>query len=140
MAKRIDMTGKVFGHLTVVGLTEKVKGVRARHWIVECTACGGGKQFAGTTLRAGQVTSCGCKPRLNLGGFNLAKKMKATGQKLCKSLPDNRLISSEVRFFLEPSGKVVRKDAAEAVIAAGEVAPAMDGLFAGTDQTWTAAA
>lgn len=135
---RVDITGKVYGHLTVVGLTEKVKGQRARKWIVTCAACKGEGQFTGAILRAGMVTSCGCRPRLNLRGFKLVKRMKSSGQRLCKSHPAGVSANPEIRFFLEPSGKVVRKDAAESAIAAYELAPLADGLFTDTSQTWVA--
>lgn len=138
MPKRVDITGKIYGHLTVQGLTEKVKGIRARQWVVNCAACQGSANFAGTTLRAGMVTSCGCKERLNLRGFNLVKRMKSSGQRLCKSLPASVSANPEVRFFLEPSGRVVNKLAAESAIAAHELAPCGDGLFADQSQTWVA--
>lgn len=135
---RIDMTGKVYGHLTVLRLTEKIKGPRARQWIVACAACGGEGKFKGQTLRDGRVTSCGCRKRLNLSGFKLVQRMKSSGQRLCKSHPDSVSANPEIRFFLEPSGKVVRKDAAESAIAAYELAPLADGLFTDTSQTWVA--
>lgn len=138
MPKRVDITGKVYGHLTVSGLTEKVKGVRSRQWQVSCASCGGTGAYPGTILRAGMVTSCGCKPRLNLRGFNLVKRMKNSGQRLCKSLPASASANPEVRFFLEPSGKTVHKLAAESAIAAHELAPLGDGLFADQSQTWVA--
>lgn len=139
MPKRIDITGKVYGHLTVRGLTEKVKGVRARAWIVDCAACNGEGKFDGTTLRAGMVTSCGCRSRLNLRGFNLVKRMSTSGQRLCKSLPASVSANPEIRFFLEPSGRTVHKLAAESAIEALEVKPLGDGLFTETSQTWVAA-
>jgi hypothetical protein len=66
--------------------------------------------------------------------------MKASGQRLCKSLPssDLEVANPEIRFFLEPSGKLVRKDAAESAIAAHELNPLGDGLFADQSQTWVA--
>lgn len=138
MKNRIDITGKTYGHLTVRCLEEKVKGVRARQWVVDCASCALSGRFAGATLRAGMVTSCGCKPRLNLRGFNLVKRMKSSGQRLCKSLPASASANPEVRFFLEPSGKTVHKLAAESAIAAHELAPFGDGLFADQSQTWVA--
>lgn len=140
MKNRVDITGKTYGHLSVRGLTEKIKGVRSRQWIVDCASCHGEGQFTGVMLRAGMVTSCGCKPRLNLRGFNLVKRMKSSGQRLCKSLSEGAAADNpQVRFFLEPSGKVVHSDAAESAIAAHELAPLGDGLFADQSQTWVPA-
>lgn len=138
MPKRVDITGKIYGHLTVVALTEKVKGVRSRQWEVSCAACGGTGKYPGATLRAGMVTSCGCRPRLNLRGFNLVKRMKSSGQRLCKSLPNGEAANPEIRFFLEPSGRTVHKLAAESAIAANELVSLMDGLFVDQSQTWVA--
>lgn len=139
MGKRVDITGKTYGHLTVHELTEKIKGERSRQWIVGCASCNGSAVFTGVTLRAGMVTSCGCRPRLNLRGFNLVKRMRTSGQRLCKSLPASASANPEVRFFLEPSGRTVNKTAAESAIAARELAPLGDGLFADQSQTWVAA-
>lgn len=139
MKNRVDITGKTYGHLTVQGLTEKIKGIRSRQWVVDCASCHGQGKFSGATLRAGMVTSCGCRPRLNLRGFNLVKRMRASGQRLCKSLPASASANPEVRFFLEPSGRTVHKLAAESAIAARELAPLGDGLFADQSQTWVAA-
>lgn len=139
MKNRIDITGKTYGHLVVIGLTDKIKGVRSRQWVVDCAACGGQGKYAGATLRAGMVTSCGCRPRLNLRGFNLVKRMRSSGQRLCKSLPASVSANPEIRFFLEPSGKTVHKLAAESAIAAHELSPLGDGLFADQSQTWVAA-
>lgn len=135
---RVDITGKVYGHLTVVSLTDKIKGQRVRKWVVSCAACHGRGEFTGATLRAGSVTSCGCRPRLNLRGFNLVKRMKNSGQRLCKSLPASASANPEVRFFLEPSGKTVHKLAAESAIAARELSPMGDGLFSDQSQAWIA--
>lgn len=136
MATRIEMIGKNYGHLTVCGLAEKVKGVRARLWVADCAACRGKGEFAGSMLRAGAVTSCGCLPALNVKGFKLVESMKKTGQRLCKSLPDNTLAADVTRFFLEPSGKLVRPDIAEAAISAQALVALSDGLFVGTTQTF----
>ncbi|SRR5260221_309949 len=138
MSNRIDITGRTYGHLTVRCLTEKVKGIRSRQWIVDCAACKLSTVFPGATLRAGMVTSCGCKPRLNLRGFNLVKRMRSSGQRLCKSLPASVSANPEVRFFLEPSGKTVHKLAAESAIAALELSPLGDGLLTDQSQTWIA--
>lgn len=138
MGKRIDISGKQYGHLKVRGLTDKVKGTRARKWIVDCAACGGSTELKGNVLRAGQVTSCGCRSRLNLSGFNLVARMKKSGQRLCKSQQSTEASSPDTRFFLEPSGKTIRRDAAESAIAAQELVGTGDGLFNDTPQTWVA--
>jgi hypothetical protein len=55
---RINLVGKVFGNLTVLGLSEKrLRNVPS--WECKCL-CGNLKISAGPDLRTGAVTSCGC--------------------------------------------------------------------------------
>jgi hypothetical protein len=55
---RIDLTGKIFGRLTVVSRSENNKH-RQPTWLCKC-ACGSEKVIAGSKLKYGQVKSCGC--------------------------------------------------------------------------------
>ncbi len=61
--KRIDLTGKVFGRLTVLayeGSWESGGSTKA-HWDCEC-ACGGTRIASTADLRSGKVTACrACK-------------------------------------------------------------------------------
>ena len=52
----LDLTGKKFGKLTVVGIAHRDCGV---HWHCTCD-CGGKKVVHGPSLKSGQVKSCGC--------------------------------------------------------------------------------
>lgn len=54
-----DLTGLVFGRLTVrgIGNPRVINGLVV--WDCECV-CGGGKTLAGTLLKRGRVLSCGC--------------------------------------------------------------------------------
>lgn len=57
-----DMTGQVFGNLTVIGRTgSKVgaNGAKYATWLCQC-ACGNQKEIIGVSLRDGNTTSCGC--------------------------------------------------------------------------------
>jgi hypothetical protein len=45
----------------------------------------------------------------------------------------------ETQYFYEPGGKAISPAAARRAIASGLLVPGGDGLFAGMDQTWTAA-
>jgi hypothetical protein len=54
----IDLTGKVFGDLTVVTRAESAKGGEAR-WLCQCS-CGGSTTATSSNLRRGQTVSCGC--------------------------------------------------------------------------------
>ncbi len=55
--KKIDLVGQKFGRLTVV----KEEGVKNKRpsWLCECE-CGNFTTVAGTHLRQGSITSCGC--------------------------------------------------------------------------------
>lgn len=54
----IDLTGKVFGKLTVVSQAPKLKPKIAR-WHCKCS-CGGSSTVDGRHLREGKIHSCGC--------------------------------------------------------------------------------
>lgn len=58
MPKIKDMTGQVFGRLTVIGRSElTVKGLA--HWVCRCE-CGEHKTVSGASLRRDMTKSCGC--------------------------------------------------------------------------------
>jgi len=57
MAKLIDLTGQMFGRLTVIGRGQN-KGVKPG-WICVCE-CRKIKSFRGSDLTLGKVLSCGC--------------------------------------------------------------------------------
>jgi hypothetical protein len=68
MSKRIDLTGQIFGRLTVIEYAEgKEKDAR---WICKCE-CGKVKIVRSSCLRYGQAKSCGCIEAEN-------KKQRAT--------------------------------------------------------------
>lgn len=57
MGKKIDMTGKVFGYLTVIEEADRMSGhIR---WKVKCK-CGSTFVVRGVDLRNGNTKSCGC--------------------------------------------------------------------------------
>ena len=58
MRKLIDLTGKVFGHLTVVSRADNDKWGGAR-WLCRCE-CANFTVVAGKDLRRGKTASCGC--------------------------------------------------------------------------------
>jgi len=63
MAKRIDITGKSYGDLTVIALSDKKINNGTKLWECLCK-CGKTTYVAGVSLRAGHYKSCGCK-RIN---------------------------------------------------------------------------
>jgi 5-methylcytosine-specific restriction endonuclease McrA len=70
---RKDLTGQVFGRLTVIGFSH-TNNKRLSYWKVTCS-CGAQKVVRGASLIAGEIRSCGClqkestiKQRLDLTG------------------------------------------------------------------------
>ena len=56
-----DLTGKIFGRLTVIQRVESNKGNHAQ-WSCKCR-CGGSAQVIGSNLSNGNTRSCGCLQR-----------------------------------------------------------------------------
>ena len=54
-----DLTGQVFGNLTVIGITDKRKNGYNVIWHCKCT-CGNEIDVKGSDLKRGHTTSCGC--------------------------------------------------------------------------------
>jgi hypothetical protein len=61
MSKLVDLTGRRFNRLTVLGLASYSKRGYAR-WVCRCD-CGVTKDFLGTNLKQGYSKSCGCLHR-----------------------------------------------------------------------------
>jgi len=59
--RRIDLTGRIFGNLTVTGLAEKPEDIKTggAFWTCKCR-CGNEKVIDGNSLRRGHSKSCGC--------------------------------------------------------------------------------
>jgi hypothetical protein len=63
--KVIDLTGKKFGRLTVIGRSPERSGGKVC-WDCICE-CGGEKRVKGCSLKSGNTTSCGCRRTENVG-------------------------------------------------------------------------
>lgn len=59
MPKTIDLSGQVFGRLTVLNRSEKKDGEREAYWDCLCE-CGKKIRTRGSLLRKGKTKSCGC--------------------------------------------------------------------------------
>lgn len=63
MTKRLDLTGKKFGRLTVLGIDEeKTKEKGKAYWFCKCD-CGNVVTVKGQSLTIGDTKSCGCYNR-----------------------------------------------------------------------------
>lgn len=82
MAK-IQMEGKTFGRLTVVGF-DKILPNRHSNWECLC-ACGNTAFAAGNELRRGKVVSCGCYHREISTKHGMARKGSAVEEATYKS-------------------------------------------------------
>lgn len=80
MTRIIDLTGKRFGRLTVLGIDEKNEK-KWIQWLCKCD-CGNIKSIHGQSLRRGLTKSCGC---YNLEALSKNKsKHKMTNSRLYK--------------------------------------------------------
>ena len=62
MSPREDLTGKIFGNWKVIDFNQEITSIRKRtYWNVECQCeKHTRKALAGTDLKRGRSTSCGC--------------------------------------------------------------------------------
>lgn len=70
----IDMTGKKFGKLTVIGQDSNWNG-KGVHWLVKCE-CGNTKSFTGYYLRTWKPKSCGCESQKKYNRNELIELLK----------------------------------------------------------------
>lgn len=56
----IDLTGKKFGKLTVIGRSPRIDPHRDTYWICDCDCGNTGYEVLGNNLKRGLVISCGC--------------------------------------------------------------------------------
>ena len=66
-SKVADLTGRVFGLLTVLRKSDEKRGKSRGVWWVCVCQCGGEKVCRGSSLSKGASVSCGCAVGLNLG-------------------------------------------------------------------------
>ena len=62
MGKKLNLTGQVFGRLTVIKEVEPYnspEGRKVSKWLCQCS-CSNTKEVIGNLLRSGNTTSCGC--------------------------------------------------------------------------------
>lgn len=71
---RIDLSGQVFGRLTVISLSHRDRH-GYKHWFVRCI-CGVEKSVSGSSLTSGKTQSCGCLMKERTSAAN--KKHGAT--------------------------------------------------------------
>lgn len=78
-----DLTGKRFGHLTVIGKAEPYitpKGVECIQWLCRCD-CGNERKVVSNHLLSGRTDNCGCKTGERISESNI---IDLTGQRFGK--------------------------------------------------------
>ena len=81
----VDITGQVFGRLTVLGYAGIMKG--APHWDCKCS-CGRVKVARGSLLRNGDTRSCGCISAENRQNYELIDGKHASKHPLFSTWKD----------------------------------------------------
>ncbi len=94
MPKKIDLTGRQFGRLVVIGESKKRK-YNAAWWFCECS-CGNLACFSTNDLTRGHTRSCGCLYRESLERINNRRK------------PDSEL-REKYRCTMRDDGSVVMR-------------------------------
>ena len=79
-----DLTGQVFGNLTVIGITDKRKNGYNVIWHCKCT-CGNEVDVKGSDLKRGHTTSCGCIKSTDMSFRNEFKIIKQRWNKCLRS-------------------------------------------------------
>jgi hypothetical protein len=109
----VDMTGKTFGRLTVIrsapiSLTMRTSQ-RCRVWVVKCSCGSREKMVNGTSLRQGNVKSCGCLHVERLRATKGKKKSRTILREKLEAAPLTIQLNELRRRIL--AGKVTNHDA-----------------------------
>lgn len=62
MRRYTDLTGKIFGRLTIISLEKDLDKSRNTIWLCKCS-CGSYKKIRADSLKSGRTISCGCAMR-----------------------------------------------------------------------------
>lgn len=80
MSKLIDLTGQKFNKLTVLSRDTERKAKGSSYWICRCD-CGKIKSVKSSSLRRGEIKSCGCLRDEKIKKIGLSNLKDLTGQK-----------------------------------------------------------
>lgn len=112
MAVFKDLTGHVFGKLTVIEFSRDVKsGTRNRkYWFCKCE-CGNTNEIRTDSLTSGKVTSCGClkkeQERINLAKNHRHKMSRTRLYGIWQSMKD-RCYNQNVRSYRDYGGRDIK--------------------------------
>lgn len=99
MGKRIDMSGKSYGHWTVTGAEPQRRG-RSTFWMARC-ACGVEKLVEASSLRDGESKHCGCQRVMSRGGMSKSMEYHSWNamKQRVRSVPRYAAMSHDARWF-----------------------------------------
>lgn len=83
MPAKIEMINKKFNMLTVLEKDEQRSSKKSLYWICQCD-CGNIKSIRGTSLRAGEIKSCGCLQKQTASIIGKANIKNLLGQRFGK--------------------------------------------------------
>ena len=97
MSKLIDLTGQDFGYWHVIERAPNDKYGKA-YWLCKCSLCGETiKKVAGTHLRSGASTSCGCTKMEKMRQASIKDEtgkqygfLKVEKQATAEEIPENK--------------------------------------------------
>lgn len=111
MGSLIDLTGKRFGRLVVLGYAEEQNG-RYPMWTCKCD-CGRVKNVLGRGLREGHIRSCGCLKSEMIEKKTRSKMSKNVGNIDFSQIPERHEVSEKPMTRIEKMPAYVGRMLAE---------------------------
>ncbi len=107
---KCDLSGRVFGRLTVLEYAKKLDKVGHKYWLCQCT-CGNKKVIQGSNLIQGDTTSCGCFHREQTStASNKNHRTKGHWVKIDHTDEENTAYENEAsNFYVSSKWKELRK-------------------------------
>ena len=92
-----DLTGRVFGRLTVIGRDTSYQSATNKKWICRCSCDGKILSIFGNSLTSGHTRSCGCIQRESASAVGSAKRKWNNG--IERTLADNVYVNMKQRCY-----------------------------------------
>ena len=102
--RRIDITGRKFGKLTVHRITGKRSSAGQIYWICDCD-CGNSVEVLGAKLRNGHTQSCGCLQKERASKSSTSHGMAGTSEYQAWSHLKGRCLDESNREFQYYGGR-----------------------------------
>ena len=99
-----DITGRLYGQLTVLGLAEKKTKRRGAMWLCRCS-CGTEKVIGGNNLQSGNTKSCGCTRYINSSASRRTHGMSESTEYRIWSLMKARCSNKTNNRYAEYGGR-----------------------------------